>query len=108
MRKIVVLCLILIGFIGFGTQDVLAQNKSVQFDKVTYTKVQEIAHSLKLESDKKEAFYKILDKHYSYLERNKEANDFSKTKAKITKHTEAKMKALLSEDQYIIFKKAIL
>lgn len=108
MRKIVVLCLILLGFIGFGTQDVLAQNKSVQFDKVTYTKIQEIAQSLKLESDKKDAFYKILDKHYSYLERNKEANNFDKVKEKINKHTEEKMKALLTEEQYVIFKKTKL
>lgn len=107
MKKTLTLCLALIGF-GFGMQNVSAQTEVSKTEKISFTKAQELAQTLKLDSDTTKSFLKILDKHYSYLERNKEATSFEKNIAKITKHTNEKMKALLTEEQFSIFKKSEL
>lgn len=107
MRKILTLCLALIGF-GLGLQDLSAQTNVVKTEKTALTKAQDLAKTLKLDSDTTKSFLKILDKHYSYLERNKEATEFEKNVAKITRHTNEKMKALLTDEQYSIFEKSEL
>ena len=107
MKKILTLCLALIGF-GLGMQDVTAQAEVSKTEKTSLTKAEELARTLKLDSDTTTAFLKILDKHFSYLERKKDAKDVEKVKEKITMHTDQQMKALLTEEQFAIFKKAIL
>ena len=107
MKRILTLCLALAGF-GLGMQDISAQTGPSEFEKAAFTKSQELARTLKLDSQTKDEFYNILEKYYTYVERNKNANDFKKAKAKITKHVDEKMQALLSEDQFALFKKAKL
>lgn len=107
MKKLMTLCLALIGF-GLGMQDVSAQTEIKKTEKTSITKAHDLAKTLNLDSETSETFLKVLEKHFTYLEYKKDDKNIDKLKEKIGLKTDEQLKKLLTKEQYIKFKKSKL
>ena len=107
MKKLMTLCLALIGF-GLGMQDVSAQTEIKKTEKTSITKAHDLAKTLNLDSETSETFLKVLEKHFTYLEHKKDDENIEKLREKITKSTDKQMNALLTKEQFARLKKSKL
>ena len=107
MKRIITLCFFVLAF-AFGTQNIVAQDA---IKVKAQEKTEELRRTVKFNDTQKEQIFEVLTTYYKYMAKvksNDQISNLQERKDKITNYTDEKVKTILTEEQFEIYKKVNL